>query len=92
MSDSAAGTEYLRRGRMASLEGREGARAPDPGGGRWHQQSGPGKGIERPSNVAAVDETFRKAPNAKARGHEKTAMELCKQFHSACEEPVIKIK
>ena len=91
MADSAAGTEYLRRGRMASLEGREGARAPDRGGG-WHQESGPGKGIERPSNVASVNETFRKAPNAKARGYEKTAMELCKQFHSACEEPVIKIK
>ena len=35
-----------------------------------------GKGIERPSNVAAVDETFRKAPKAKAKGHEQTAMEL----------------
>ena len=35
-----------------------------------------GKGIERPSNVAAVDETFRKAPKAKAKGHEQTAMGL----------------
>ena len=35
-----------------------------------------GKGIERPSNVASVDETFRKAPKAKAKGHEQTAMEL----------------
>ena len=35
-----------------------------------------GKGIERPSNVAAVDETFKKAPKAKAKGHEQTAMEL----------------
>jgi hypothetical protein len=76
MAVSAAGTEYLRRGRMASLEGREGARAPDLGGGGWHRQSGSGKGIERPSNVAAVDEPFRKAPNAKAKGHEKMAMEL----------------
>lgn len=25
-----------------------------------------GKGIERPSNVAATDETFKKAPKAKA--------------------------
>ena len=92
MADSAAGKDYLRRGRMASLEGREGARAPDPGGGGWHRQSGSGKGIERPPNVAAVDKTFRKAPNAKAKGHEQTAMELCRQSHSACEEPVIKIK
>jgi site-specific DNA-methyltransferase (adenine-specific) len=35
-----------------------------------------GKGIERPSNVAAVDETFKKAPKAKAKGHEQRAMEL----------------
>ncbi len=27
-----------------------------------------GKGIERPSNVAAVDETFKKAPKAKGKG------------------------
>ena len=30
-----------------------------------------GKGIERPSNVAATDETFKKAPRAKAKGHEQ---------------------
>ena len=35
-----------------------------------------GKGIERPSNVAAVDETFKKAPKAKAKGHEQHEMEL----------------
>jgi len=31
-----------------------------------------GKGIERPSNVAAVDETFKKAPESKGKhGHQK---------------------
>jgi hypothetical protein len=33
-----------------------------------------GKGIERPSNVAAVDEAFKKAP--KAKGHEQTGLGL----------------
>jgi hypothetical protein len=33
-----------------------------------------GKGIERPSNVAAVDETFKKAPKAKDKGHEQTGL------------------
>ena len=28
-----------------------------------------GKPLERPSNVAAVDETFKKAPKAAAKGH-----------------------
>jgi hypothetical protein len=27
-----------------------------------------GKAVERPSNVAAVDETFKKAPRAKGKG------------------------
>jgi hypothetical protein len=35
-----------------------------------------GKGIERPSNVGAVDETFKKAPKAKAKGHEQTGLDL----------------
>ena len=35
-----------------------------------------GKGIERPSNVAAVDETFKKAPKAKSKGHEQTGLDL----------------
>jgi DNA modification methylase len=35
-----------------------------------------GKGIERPSTVAAVDETFKKAPKAKAKGHEQRALGL----------------
>ena len=35
-----------------------------------------GKGIERPSNVAATDETFKKAPKAKAEGHKKTGLGL----------------
>jgi DNA modification methylase len=35
-----------------------------------------GKGIERPSNVAATDETFKKAPKAKAKGGEQPALEL----------------
>jgi hypothetical protein len=33
-----------------------------------------GKGIKRPSNVAAVDETFKKAPKAKSKGQEQTEM------------------
>ena len=35
-----------------------------------------GKGIERPSNVAAVDETFKKAPKAKGKGHEQAGLQL----------------
>jgi hypothetical protein len=35
-----------------------------------------GKGIERPSNVAVTDETFKKAPKAKAKGHEQTGLGL----------------
>ena len=35
-----------------------------------------GKGIERPSVVAATDETFRKAPKAGARGGSQTTLEL----------------
>ncbi len=35
-----------------------------------------GKGIERPSNVAAVDETFKKAPKAKAKGGQQTGLGL----------------
>jgi hypothetical protein len=35
-----------------------------------------GKGIERPSNVAAVDETFKKAPKAKGKGHEQAGLAL----------------
>jgi site-specific DNA-methyltransferase (adenine-specific) len=35
-----------------------------------------GKGIERPSNVAAVDETFKKAPKAKDKGHHQTGLGL----------------
>ena len=34
------------------------------------------KGIERPSNAAAVDETFKKAPKAKRKGHEETGLAL----------------
>ena len=30
-----------------------------------------GKGIERPSTVAALDKTFKKAPKARAKGHEQ---------------------
>ena len=33
-----------------------------------------GKGIERPSNVAAVDETFKKVPKAKGKGHERRGL------------------
>ena len=35
-----------------------------------------GKGIERPSNVAAVDETFKRAPKAKDKGHHQTGLAL----------------
>ncbi len=35
-----------------------------------------GKGIERPSNVAAVDETFKKAPEAKAKRGAQKELEL----------------
>lgn len=35
-----------------------------------------GKGIERPSSAAAVDETFKKAPKAKAKGHEQAELGL----------------
>jgi site-specific DNA-methyltransferase (adenine-specific) len=35
-----------------------------------------GKGIERPSNVAAVDETFKKAPKAKDKGHHQAGLAL----------------
>jgi DNA modification methylase len=35
-----------------------------------------GKGIERPSNVAALDETFKKAPESKKKHGEQKALEL----------------
>jgi hypothetical protein len=35
-----------------------------------------GKCIERPSNLAAVDATYRKAPKAKAKGVEQTGLGL----------------
>jgi hypothetical protein len=35
-----------------------------------------GKGIQRPSTVAATDETFKKAPKARARGGGQTVLEL----------------
>ncbi|HTX20882.1 MAG TPA: DNA methyltransferase [Candidatus Aquilonibacter sp.] len=35
-----------------------------------------GKGIERPSTVAALDETFKKAPESKRKQHEQKALEL----------------
>ena len=35
-----------------------------------------GKGIDRPSTVAALDETFKKAPKAKAKGGEQTGFGL----------------
>jgi site-specific DNA-methyltransferase (adenine-specific) len=35
-----------------------------------------GKGIERPSNVAATDETFKKAPQSKRKDGEQKALEL----------------
>ena len=33
-----------------------------------------GVAIERPSGNVAVDETFKKAPKAKAKGHQQTEM------------------
>ena len=33
-----------------------------------------GKRIGRPSNLAAVDESFKKAPNPKAKGAEQAAL------------------
>jgi site-specific DNA-methyltransferase (adenine-specific) len=35
-----------------------------------------GKAIERPSSVAAVDETFKKAPKSKAKSHEQGGLNL----------------
>jgi len=35
-----------------------------------------GKNLERPSSVAAVDETFKKAPQARARGGEQPALDF----------------
>jgi len=35
-----------------------------------------GKGIERPSTVAATDETFKKAPESKKKQHEQKSLEL----------------
>ena len=35
-----------------------------------------GKGIERPTTVAATDETFKKAPESKRKQHEQKALEL----------------
>jgi hypothetical protein len=35
-----------------------------------------GKSIERRSNVAALDETFKRAPKAKTNGGKQTALEL----------------
>jgi site-specific DNA-methyltransferase (adenine-specific) len=35
-----------------------------------------GQGIERPSTVAATDETFKKAPESKKKQHEQKALEL----------------
>ncbi len=35
-----------------------------------------GKGLERPSTVGALDETFKKAPKAKAKGHHQPALGL----------------
>jgi hypothetical protein len=35
-----------------------------------------GKGIERPSNVAALDETFKKALESKKKHGEQKALEL----------------
>jgi len=35
-----------------------------------------GKGIERPSTVAATDETFKKAPKARAKHSGQTTLEL----------------
>jgi hypothetical protein len=33
-----------------------------------------GKGIERPSSVAALDETFKKAPTSKRKSTEEQAL------------------
>ena len=35
-----------------------------------------GKGIERPSTVAAVDDTFKKAPKAKGKGAGQDELQL----------------
>lgn len=35
-----------------------------------------GRGVERPSTVAAPDETFKKAAKAKARGYEQAGLNL----------------
>jgi hypothetical protein len=35
-----------------------------------------GKGIERPSNAAALDDTFKKAPKADAKGGEQGGLAL----------------
>ncbi|MEK7686331.1 MAG: DNA methyltransferase, partial [Verrucomicrobiota bacterium] len=35
-----------------------------------------GKGIERPTRAASLDETFKKAPNAKAKGGQQAALDL----------------
>ena len=35
-----------------------------------------GKVTERPSGVAAVDETFKKAPKSKAKSHEQGELNL----------------
>jgi len=35
-----------------------------------------GKGLERPSNVSSLDETFKKAPKAKEKGHKQGALEI----------------
>ena len=35
-----------------------------------------GQGIERPSTVAATDETFKKAPESKKKQHEQKALGL----------------
>ena len=32
------------------------------------------KGIERPANVVALDEAFKKAPRAKGKGQEQTGL------------------
>lgn len=33
-----------------------------------------GKALKRPSTVAGIDDTFKKAPKAKAKGHEQAAL------------------
>jgi hypothetical protein len=35
-----------------------------------------GKGIERPSSVAATDETLKKAPESKKKGHQQKELRL----------------